>query len=64
MRFELTEEEVEKARKFMTSKRVEYCGAIGGQFTFTFSNTSIGQFRTVIDNVSKEECHLTDLDNF
>ena len=48
----------------MEEKQVEYCGAIGGQFTFTFTRTSIVQVATVIDNVSKEELTLTDFDEW
>lgn len=62
--FRLTEKESKLAQKFMEEKQVEYCGAIGGQFTFTFTRTSIVQVATVIDNVSKEELTLTDFDEW
>jgi hypothetical protein len=37
-----------------------YCGAIGGQFSFRFSTTSIGTTVVVIDNVTKAEYNITD----
>lgn len=64
MKFELTEKEEILAWKFIKEKQVEYCGAIGGQFTFTFTRTSLGQISTIIDCVSKEELTLTDFDEW
>ena len=64
MKFELSKEEEDRAWEFIKTKQVDYCGAIGGQFTFTFTRTSIGQVATVIDNVSKEELTLTDFDEW
>lgn len=62
--FRLTKEEVELAQKFMKEKALDYVGAIGGQFTFEFTITSIGQIITVLDSVSGERCDVTDYDNF
>lgn len=64
MKFELSKEEEDKAWEFIKTKQVDYCGAIGGQFTFEFTRTSIGQIATVLDNVSGERCDLTDYDFF
>jgi len=60
----LDEKEKEKASLFIKEKEVKYVGAIGGQFTFTFTPTSIGTIKTIIDNVSGEKCDLTDYDDF
>lgn len=62
--FRLTEKEAKLAHKFMKEKELDYVGAIGGQFTFTFTRTSIGQIITIIDNASKEELTLTDFDEW
>lgn len=62
--FRLTEKETKLAQKFMEEKQLEYAGAIGGQFTFTFTITSIGQIVTVIDSASNEELTLTDFDEW
>jgi hypothetical protein len=37
-----------------------YAGAIGGHFSFRFTDTSIGTVVVAIDNFTKEECNLTD----
>lgn len=64
MKFELSKEEENKAWEFIKTKQMDYVGAIGGQFTFEFTRTSIGQIATVLDNVSGERCDLTNYDNF
>ncbi len=64
MNFSLSDREIELASEFMSRLRLEYTGAIGGQFTFEFTNTSLGQIASVYDNVSKERLVLTDFDNW
>ena len=64
MIFKLTEEQAMKAAQWMAEKKVKDQGAIGGQFTFEFTNTSIGQIQRVSDCVSKETLDLTDYDMF
>jgi hypothetical protein len=64
MRFELGERESKLAREFMNKKRLEYTGAIGGQFTYEFTPTSLGLGCAIIDNVSKERCDLTDYESW
>lgn len=54
--FELSEEETKLARKFMSDhfekcpNKGKYQGAIGVSYTFSFTDTSIGQMASV-------ECH-------
>jgi hypothetical protein len=64
MNFSLNDREIELASEFMNRLRLEYTGAIGGQFTFEFTNTSLGQIASVYDNVSKERLVLTDFDTW
>jgi hypothetical protein len=66
MNFKLNERQTKLASQFIQENRVQpgEAGAIGGQFTFTFTNTSIGQICTIIDCVSKKELDLTDYDLF
>ena len=64
MTFTITEEQARKAAEWMAQRKVKEQGAIGGQFTFQFTNTSIGQIKTVSDCVSKETLDLTDYDMF
>lgn len=64
MRFELGEREIKLAREFKDKKRLEYTGAIGGQFTYEFTPTSLGLGCAIIDNVSKERCDLTDYESW
>lgn len=64
MKFALTEEQELKAAHWMAEKKVKDQGAIGGQFTFEFTNTSIGQVQKVRDCVSNEVLDLTDYEMF
>lgn len=64
MKFALTEEQELKAAHWMAEKKVKHQGAIGGQFTFEFTNTSIGQIQKVRDCVSNEVLDLTDYEMF
>ena len=57
--FRLSDEQTEKAKQWM-KERGKYVGAIGGQFTFSFTATSLGNIVTVSDG--KEELKLTDSD--
>lgn len=55
--FTLTEEQYEQAVIWM-DERKRYAGAIGGQFSFVFTPTSIGMVVSVQDD--KETFDLTD----
>ena len=57
--FKLSDEQTEKAKQWM-KEREKYVGAIGGQFTFTFTPTGLGNIVTITDG--KEELRLTDSD--
>jgi hypothetical protein len=59
MNFNLTKEQYEKASIWM-KEREKYSGAIGGQFSFVFSPTSIGMVASVTDG--NESLDLTDYD--
>jgi hypothetical protein len=55
--FTLTEEQYEKAKVWM-EERAKYSGAIGGQFSFVFTPTSLGIGVSVTDG--KDSLNLTD----
>ena len=57
--FKLSDEQTEKAKQWM-KEREKHVGAIGGQFTFSFTPTSLGNIVTVSDG--KEELSLTNKD--
>lgn len=59
--FQLTEEQYKKAQKWM-KERTKYSGAVGGQFSFTFTPTSIGMIAKVTDG--KDELDITDISNW
>lgn len=64
MIFKLTEEQVQKYLewKYKHNSTV-YTGPIGGRYTFSFTNTSLGQIAKVTDSFTKEELILTNLDD-
>ena len=41
-----------------------YCGAIGGELTYSFNPTAIGVITTVIHSVTKQKLDLTDYDTW
>lgn len=59
MEFKLSDEQWEKAKEWM-KEREKYSGAIGGQFSFVFTQTSLGLITVVKDQES--ELDLTDYD--
>jgi len=59
MTFHLTREQSEIARDWMLEKVSSEVGAIGGQFTFQFTNTTIGQVQKVVDEKTGEVLDLT-----
>lgn len=61
MKFELSNEELEKLDNWLKTKDLKKCGgAIGGRFTYCFTPTSLGMVVKVIDDVDKDEIDLTD----
>lgn len=50
--------------EYCWSEGYPYCGAIGGQFEFTFTPTSLGTIASVKDNVTGEKLILTDFGDF
>lgn len=57
--FQISGEKYEEAKKWMR-ERAKYSGAIGGQFSFVFTPTSIGTFCKITDG--EEYLDLTDDD--
>ena len=64
MEFKLTEQEWKVAEEFMEKHRAKNTGAIGGQFSISFTMTSIGDIATIIDDRTGEEKTLTDFSIF
>ena len=62
--FQLSEKENKRIAEFIKEKRIEYTGAIGGQFTWGFTPTTIGTIVSITDNVSKETLDVTDYDEW
>lgn len=61
--FTLSDAEIARVAEW-TSARAQPCGAIGGQFTFSFTPTGIGVVVKVRDCVTGEELDLTDYDSW
>jgi hypothetical protein len=57
--FTLTDEQQKKANAWM-DERQKYSGAIGGQFSYVFTPTSIGMAVSITDG--KDKLDLTDYD--
>lgn len=62
MKFELDADQVRKLSEWMDKKIPQYCGAIGGRFTYSFTPTSIGTVVTVTDSLAKEDDPTAKLD--
>lgn len=52
------------AYKIQWDRGVPYVGAIGGQFVYSFCQTSLGVIVKVKDHVTGKELDLTDYDSF
>ena len=64
MKFELTDEQVEKFNEWKATHKKVYGGAIGGRYSFEFAPSSIGVFIFVEDAVTKERLDLNDYNSF
>lgn len=63
MNFKLTDAQQIQALKWMSDQektKPAKTGAIGGRFTFSFTETSLGTVEKVTDEVTKEVLDLTD----
>ena len=61
--FTLSEEQNKKVKDFI-DKNKKYSGAIGGQFTWSFTPTSIGMVIQITDNISKEVLDVSNYDEW
>jgi hypothetical protein len=61
--FTLSEEQNKKVQDFI-NKNTKYSGAIGGQFTWSFTPTSIGMIIKITDNLSGEVLDVTNYDEW
>jgi len=61
--FTLSEEQNEKIKDFI-DKNVKYSGAIGGQFTWSFTPTSLGTIIKITDHISKEVLDVSNYDEW
>ncbi len=62
--FHLSDVELKKINKFIKKHKKEEIGAIGGQFTYCFTPTSIGVAVVIKDSISGEELNVTDYDSW
>ena len=62
--FKLTKEQDALIDKWLEEKQPEYCGAIGGRFTYQFTPTSLGINVVVIDNFDKTQIDVSDYENW
>lgn len=58
--FTLSQSEYDKYIEWKSTREDEYCGAIGGRYTFSFTFTTLGRTAKVTDNLRNEELDLTD----
>ena len=61
MKFELSEQQVTKFRKWSDQHKSVYTGAVGGRYEFSFLDTSIGTFVGVRDCVTDEVLDLSEI---
>ena len=63
MKFEIDELTLSKIADWIdTLPKTNNVGAIGGRFTYKFTNTNLGQVLKVQDGISGEEKDFTDYD--
>jgi hypothetical protein len=60
----LDEVQIKKLTAFMAEKSVKNTGAVGGQFSYLITNTTLGQVIKVIDQVSGDELDLSDYESW
>jgi hypothetical protein len=53
-----------KFKAFLAETHMDYTGTIGGQYTYSFSNTSLGLILVVEDCVSRQRFDATDYDSW
>lgn len=63
MTFTLSDGQVEKFLEWAKEHKLEYAGAIGGEFTFCFTHTSLGTIAQV-EHATGAKIDLTDYDNW
>lgn len=64
MKFELNKEQVEKFNKWAKKHKWRPLGTIGGTYTFTFTDTSLGTVVKVKNNANNEEIDISDYDSW
>jgi len=62
--FRLSEDQQAKASEFIAERRKENTSAIGGQFTYQFTPTTLGLGISIKDNISGEVCDLSDYEGW
>lgn len=62
--FTLNKEQSAKLNAWCEKHKDLPSGAIGGRYTFHFTNTSIGTVIKVTDNCTKEEIDLSDYESW
>lgn len=62
--FHVTEHDQKRISEFKNAQGESYCGAIGGQYTYSFTPTSLGVVFTVTNNVTNATLDLTEYDKW
>lgn len=62
--FQLNKKERAAANEFIKKQDKPYAGAIGGQFSYIFTPTSIGCVIKVLNHFTGEECDVTDYEEW
>ncbi len=62
--FSLTEDQLERLRRWMKAREEWPCGTIGDRYTYSFTPTGLGTIIIVTDHTTKEEINLTDFDSW
>lgn len=62
--FQLTDEQTKKYNDWAKTHTKIYTGAIGGRYTFSFHQTSVGVITKVFDEITKETLDLSDYEDW
>ncbi len=65
MKFGLNKTQQEKLNKWIAGTNpLQYAGAIGGRYTYSFTPNSLGLVITVRDSITKTEIDLSEYENW
>lgn len=62
--FALDKDQLQKFAEWSATLRRKNTGAIGGQFTFSFTPTNLGTVTEITDSISGEKIDVTDYESW